>query len=238
MAKMVWVTLPLLFLAAWPALADPPVQVVHAGDPLADGCRLNFVWSNYLAGTRWIGTAASCVELGQVVSTPFMPIFGDVFYVGDRDGQETNGIAGLQLDFALIQPRPGVELHPHFRGTNMPSYHPSEVRPGDLVLLPGATSHSATRTGVFLSWEWPTFGFVAPVGPEDIGAPVLNVPSGITPSSGQEGELGVFTRIGVPCCPFGALYEPFTGIGIGAIEHELYGLGLRASVETVPPGTA
>lgn len=97
-----------LILAALSPLALAGGDPIQPGDLFNGICTLNFVFDGYgaKAGKVYIGTASHCIgSVGESASTTGNSNFGTVVYTGDS-GANTNGIPGVQLDFALVEVKP------------------------------------------------------------------------------------------------------------------------------------
>lgn len=217
-----------------PALAiGGPAQVaIHPGDLLTNGCRLNFVFDSLrqtgpLAGKVWIGTAASCVGLGEIVSTPSVPAFGRVVYRGDP-GIEENGIPGLQSDFALIEPREDLvdDLDPAIPGTDLPRYAPigpDFTQSGEglvvapILQAPAVGVDVPPRSGILIDDDIREVRAIAPLLPDEAGGPIVHEPSGRA--------LGIQTLVEVACCVGGLEHPAWTGPTVLWLQYEMGTLG-------------
>lgn len=192
---------PLIALAAL-ALASPaPAPAAPRDTPIQPGaqvttpggsCTLNFVFTES-NGTRYIGTAGHCGEVGQVARTvsPRRDI-GPIVFSENR--------AAPGIDFALIRIDPSRydEIEPAVRFFGGPTgvTDADDTDPGDLLaitgygLVVGSTPATRHRTGALLRDDDHEYvaDMVAVNG--DSGGPVLHLETGRA--------LGTVSRFNVP----------------------------------------
>lgn len=226
------VALVLLLLVA--PFAAAAAGDIHPGDKLNGTCTLNFVFDGIgpRAGKVYIGTAAHCVlAIGDAASTPAAGTFGHVVYVGDLPEEETNGLAGSQLDFALIEVAPDFQasLRPDVRGhPGMPTGVTSAATTGsgDLLIVSGhglgfglSTATRENRTGVLIADDARSFLADTMAVPGDSGGPLLH-------ADGR--ALGTISRLALFATP------PSTDDGptVAGILAELASVGFPVTLRT------
>jgi len=195
-------------------------------------CTINFVFdgTGSLAGKVYVGTAAHCLEGkhsaridhygghvlgtqngGYLLGTNDGPDFATVAYIGDYPSSANggtaveNGIAGTQLDFALLQVRSAYTsvVSPAVRGhTGMPTAVAGtpDMTPGSLILHSGhGTAYSDVQllrenhVGVLGLTNALAYQEVGTTMPGDSGGPVLlssGKALGVVSSMGATGDVG------------------------------------------------
>jgi hypothetical protein len=184
---------------------------IQPGDQVSGVCTLNYVFDGVGddAGRVFIGTAAHCLDLGEVVSTAGFNDFGTVVY---------DGGAGDGLDFALI------EIDPQYHGSVKAHVagHPdipsglatwTDTQIGDLLLLSGhgiglgaQQTVRENRVGPLVNDDPDQFYAEVPTIFGDSGGPVAHTDPG-------------------------AAFGLVTGIIIGVPTYALYGPAIDGAID-------
>ncbi len=233
-------TFAIMFLLALPAGSAAIAAPIQPGDQVSGICTLNFAFDGTgdHAGEVYMGTAAHCVDkVGQRMSTSAHGKFGTVVYMGDYDGVDKNGIAGIQLDFALIRVDAQFEenVNPEVKGhPGLPTGYTTNLDTGqrDVVMFSGygmgfgmTKATREERVGL-MTWDnQKIYRLEGPIIFGDSGGPVLH-------ESGK--ALGVVNHIAIGgCCSAGRMVVYDEGATVQGLITELAGLGWTIDMRAV-----